>query len=400
MNIFLFHRDLRTFDNKGLIEATNNGPTACVFIFDPRQIDKNKYFSPRAFSFMVSSLNEVQTEIPVSVFYGHPATILRKLKPKAIYSNRDCTPFAKLRSQEIKDTGIPYFEINDYTLHTIDKSYRKFTPYYDYVKIMPVDKPKAPNMDNIKALHIRSDKLNFTLKPTQNAGRKEGLKLLQIQHPNYISTRDNPSIETTRLSPHLKFGTISCREFYWKHYKNEPLIRQIYWSDYYFQLYDNFPDYFDGACGFARKTYWKSDTQTLTNFRRWCKGKTGVPIVDAAMRQLNQTGYMHNRCRMIVAMYLIFYLRVDWHLGELYFAKNLTDYSPTNNNGGWQWCACAFRIFNPWAQSKKCDPACEYIKKWCQEYKYVENRDIHNWYKKQVRDKYKFSHGVFVSSTQ
>lgn len=191
------------------------------------------------------------------------------------------------------------------------------------------------------------------------------------------------------LSAHNKFGTCSIREVYYAiadtFSKEHTLIRELYWRDFFTHVAWNFPYVFGES--FHKKfdkLKWSTNAKA---FKAWCDGKTGFPVVDAAMRQLNSTGYMHNRARLIVSSFLTKDLHIDWRLGEKYFAQKLVDYDPAVNNGNWQWSASTgcdaqpyFRIFNPWLQQKKFDPICAYIKEWVPELKSVDTKIIHNWF--------------------
>jgi len=206
---------------------------------------------------------------------------------------------------------------------------------------------------------------------------------------NYTTTRDIPALSTTNLSAYLKFGCISIRQIYHAIEqtlgKHHPLIRQLYWRDFFTYLAYHSPFVFGHP---YHKKYEKLPwSKNMSFFKAWCQGKTGFPIVDAGMRQLNTTGFMHNRVRMIVASFLVKDLHINWLWGEKYFAQQLIDYDPMINNGNWQWCASTgsdaqpyFRIFNPWIQQKKFDPQCIYIKRWIPELKDIEPKIIHNWF--------------------
>lgn len=210
------------------------------------------------------------------------------------------------------------------------------------------------------------------------------------QFQNYKDTHDFPSLSTTLLSPHLKFGSLSIREVYHtiaaKLGGEHSLIRQLYWRDFYSQIAFHAPFVFGHP--YQKKFQTLPWSENKKAFAAWCAGKTGFPIVDAGMRQLNQTGFMHNRVRMIVASFLVKDLHINWLWGERYFAQQLIDYDPAVNNGNWQWCASTgcdpqpyFRIFNPWLQQKKFDPEAEYIKKWVVELQDIPTQLIHNWYR-------------------
>lgn len=209
---------------------------------------------------------------------------------------------------------------------------------------------------------------------------------------NYSKTRDALAQQgTSQLSAHNKFGTLSVREVYFAlaaaFGAQHDLIKQLYWRDFYYYLTAHKPEVLEGVPIPSKIRYsdihWRNDE---AEFERWCRGETGFPVVDAGIRQLNSTGFMHNRARMIVAMFLTKDLQVDWRWGEAHFARKLVDYDRAQNAGGWAWCAGTgtdgspfLRIFNPWLQQKKFDPTCAYIKRWVPELEGVDAEDIHNW---------------------
>jgi len=223
-----------------------------------------------------------------------------------------------------------------------------------------------------------------------HGGRSNALRVLRrLSHYKYYEREKNLPARngTTELSAHIKFGTVSIREVYHavkkKLGEEHSLIRQLYWRDFFTQIAFHYPHVFGHA---FHQEYdrikWKRNNK---GFKAWCEGRTGFPIVDAGMRQLNKTGFMHNRVRMIVASFLTKDLHVDWRRGERYFAKNLVDYDPSVNNGNWQWCASTgcdaqpwFRIFNPWIQQRKFDSECEYVKRWVPEVEQLAPSTIHN----------------------
>lgn len=223
-------------------------------------------------------------------------------------------------------------------------------------------------------------------------GRIEALKILKNVKvfKNYDGGRDLPAKSATSLlSAHHKFGTCSIRETYWAVRDalgpRHTLIKELYWRDFFSHIAYHFPHVFGGAFYPEYDALpWANDKE---RFQRWCDGLTGFPIVDAGMRELNTTGFMHNRVRMITASFLVKDLHIDWRWGERYFAQHLVDYDPCVNNGNWQWVASTgcdhqpyFRVFNPWLQQKKFDPLCLYIKKWVPELKTVDARQLHRWY--------------------
>jgi deoxyribodipyrimidine photo-lyase len=201
---------------------------------------------------------------------------------------------------------------------------------------------------------------------------------------NYPRTHNDLSHSTSELSAFIKFGCVSIREVYKTFRSKHDFIRQLFWRDFYANILYSFPYVLGSA---MKKNYNKVHWHHNSNwFKKWCDGETGYPVVDAGMRQMNQTGYMHNRARLIVSSFLVKTLLISWEEGEKYFAQKLVDYDPASNNGNWQWTAGSgadsqpyFRIFNPWEQGKNYDPNCEYIKKWVPELKDVPNKDILNW---------------------
>ncbi len=259
-------------------------------------------------------------------------------------------------------------------------------------------------MKEVKKFHFETDPISFAEKESlykeilpkrvlqAKGGRQEALKILKHlkEYRTYATTRDFPSLDkTTHLSPHLKFNTCSCREIYYAMKENlsahSPLIRSLYWRDFFTSIAFYFPHVFGKP--FHKKYESLSWSYDLKKFHLWCEGKTGFPIVDAGMRELKETGFMHNRVRMIAASFLVKDLHIDWLWGEKYFAKTLIDYDPAINNGNWQWVASTgcdaqpyFRIFNPWLQQKKFDPDCIYIKKWIPELEKLSSKEIHGWY--------------------
>jgi deoxyribodipyrimidine photo-lyase len=237
--------------------------------------------------------------------------------------------------------------------------------------------------------NISIDDFPTDISPAINGGRKEGLEILKnikIQS-KYNINRNQLSYNTTHLSAHNKFGTVSIREVYhaFKALPNggSDLIKQLFWRDFYYNIMMHDPNALKG--NYSSKFDGFPWNEPGENFNAWKEGRTGFPVVDACMRELNSTGYMHNRGRMIVADFLIKILRIDWRLGEHYFATKLIDYDPAQNNYNWQWVAGTapfsqpyFRVFNPWTQAVKFDPECEYIKKWVSELRDVPCDIIHS----------------------
>ena len=420
--LFIFRRDLRIDDNTGLIKAHDNSELVLTcFIIDPRQIEKNEYRSENAIQFMTESLLDLQEQIDLKggrlfFFSGKAHNVVEMLiesqKIDAVYLNRDYTIFSIERDKEIrkvcKDQGIPYFEYCDSLLNEPEDVLKKdgtpytiFTPFYKNSIIRSVSNPLNNNYSNY---YIGDDKKGnssqlIKLSEKKNkfihlsGGRKNFLEILGNMNSfkRYEFERDIPSKNsTTNLSAHLKFGTGSIREVFNAIKKNldfeHPLIRQLYWRDFYTHIAFHFPHVFGSS--FKRKYDMINWMNNEDLFKSWSMGETGFPIVDAGMRQLNKTGFMHNRVRMITASFLTKDLHIDWRWGEKYFARKLVDYDPSVNNGNWQWASSTgcdaqpyFRIFNPWLQQKKYDPDSVYIKKWIPELKETPSKVINNLFK-------------------
>ncbi len=428
-SLFLFHRDLRLDDNTGLLaalEASNN--VIPCFIFDPRQVEaQNEYRSLNALQFLLESLYDLNQQLAdkgsqLLMLYGRPEVVLERLLAtisfQALYSNRDYTPFSRTRDKALTDLciqrGLDVHSFDDLLLANPEDirsaqgtPYVKFTAFYNHARVKPVVKPR-PNIfinyvaisstktifpDQVKDL----DQLAARLVPSINqqigerGGRAHALKRLRSLNElkDYEQTHDFPAYQTTQLSAHNKFGTVSIREVYHALlglYPGGPvIIRQLYWRDFFTYIAWHFPHVFGHAFR-ARYTtlVWDNNPDF---FERWSEGLTGFPFVDAGMRQLNRTGFIHNRARLVTASFLVKDLHIDWRWGEKYYAQHLVDYDPSVNNGNWQWVASTgcdvqpyFRIFNPWLQQKKFDPTCEYIKQWVPELRELEPRVIHTWY--------------------
>lgn len=421
--IFIFRRDLRLHDNTALIQALNNAKMVIpCFVFDPRQIGKeNAYASNNCIQFMIESLQDLEIQLhkkkaKLYLFYGESEKIIEKIikqeKADAVYVNRDYTPFSIQRDAALekiaeKNNAI-FFSCDDLLLNkpeniatTTGKPYSVFTAFYKRSKQEPIFKPIDCVHKNFYSDPIKgeeSDKIFKKILKSENklihvrGGRANALNLLKnLKSLNdYKKTRDYPAMRTSNLSAHHKFGTISIRESFFAIRQtlgnNHLLLQQLYWRDFF--TYVAFYSPFVFGLPFHEKYTKLPWNKSTKDFKAWCEGKTGFPIVDAGMRQLNETGYMHNRVRMIVASFLTKDLHINWLWGEKYFAQQLVDYDPCVNNGNWQWAASTgcdaqpyFRIFNPWLQQKKFDNECEYIKRWVPELKTTDPKIIHTWYK-------------------
>jgi deoxyribodipyrimidine photo-lyase len=281
--------------------------------------------------------------------------------------------------------------------------YTVFTPYFRNASQSPIETPQPLSKGTFCTarfpFEIDQEYLQRITPATsrsllQHGGRSEAVIIIKTirSFSSYGVQRDFPSDEmTTGLSPHLKFGTISVREaghaVHSAFGADHPLTRQLYWRDFFAQIACHFPHVFGHA---FREKYdavqWDNDDRL---FGAWCEGRTGFPIVDAGMRQLNETGFMHGRARMICASFLIKDLHIDWRLGEKYFARRLTDYDPAVNNGNWQWCASTgcdaqpyFRIFNPWLQQRRFDPDARYVKRYIPQLSNLSAKEILTFEKK------------------
>jgi deoxyribodipyrimidine photo-lyase len=420
--LFIFRRDLRLEDNTGLIFALKNADKVIpAFIFTPEQINRNPYKGNHCLQFMIESLEDLEDQLKkkrarLYLFFAKPEEVVKKCIEKlgidAVIINRDYTPYSIARDRKIeslcKKRGIAFHSFDDALLHppamtlkSDGKPYTLFTPYYRNALKLDVERPKANRFSNYFAQPIpfaKDSSLYRKILPHREkqseGGRKAALKILKkiARFSNYKSARDVPAKNaTTHLSPHLKFTTCSPREVYQAIKRNSELKRSLYWRDFFTMVAFYFPKVFKGA--FHEKfngLRWKYDRAL---FKGWCEGKTGFPIVDAGMREMNQTGFMQNRVRMIVASFLVKDLHIDWRWGEKYFAQKLIDYDPAVNNGNWQWAASTgcdaqpyFRIFNPWAQQKKFDKDCAYIKRWIPELASEDPKSIHEWYKQHSPD--------------
>lgn len=402
INIFWFRRDLRLDDNAALYLALTSGkPVLPVFIFDTHILHKLTDKRDRRLTFIHTAILQIQEKLnrlgsTLHVYYDSPENAFNQLVHtydiSMVYTNHDYEPYALDRDERIsnllsshsigmqtcKDQVI--FEKDD-IIKDDGKPYTVFTPYSKKWKANLSDKCLAPfpcdkffsNFLQIETTGIPSlNELGFieTSDPIPQNNINEALLL------NYASKRDFPGItSTSRLGVHLRFGTLSIRKLASVARKlSDSFLNELIWRDFYHMILWHFPHVASGKS--FKPAYdiieWRNDTG---EFEKWCEGKTGFPIVDAGMRELNETGFMHNRVRMIVASFLCKHLLLDWRLGEAYFAEKLLDFDFASNNGGWQWAAGSgcdaapyFRIFNPYLQTKKFDPDLAYIKKWVPEF--------------------------------
>ncbi|MBP9842175.1 MAG: deoxyribodipyrimidine photo-lyase [Simkaniaceae bacterium] len=422
-SLFLFRRDLRLEDNTGLIFALGSSEAVIpAFIFTPEQIEHNAFKSDHCIKFMLESLEDLSDQLKekgakLFFFQGHPEEVvercIKELGIDALILNRDYTPYSRERDRKIESVckahEIDFFSFDDALLHPPEDTLKKdgtpytvFTPYFrnaSKLEVLPpvhnrkMDYfhgtiPFAKGISILSEMQVHSKIENYLV-----GGRNEALKILKrlASFQAYEQLRDFPAENSTQLSPYLKFTVCSPREVYAAICDNlsvhHELIRSLYWRDFFTSIAFFFPHVFKGAFHSKYdKLEWSHDK---TAFRKWCLGTTGFPIVDAGMREMNETGFMHNRVRMIAASFLIKDLHIDWRWGEKYFAQTLIDYDPAVNNGNWQWVASTgsaiqpyFRIFNPWNQQKKFDPECIYIQKWIPELSLLKPEIIHTWHDK------------------
>ena len=426
--LFIFRRDLRTIDNNGLnvlAKLCNNVYT--IFIFTPEQVGSaNKYKSNNSVQFMIESLTDLASEIKTQggqlhTFYGNNTKVLadciKAWDINIVAFNLDITPYARERDDDIiklcKKMSVEVKTEHDYYLHPpgsiktgTGEPYQKFTPYFNTASKIKVPSPSAkkqlpfktkdaniPNKISLEQAMKRFTRINPNI--LVRGGRPQALQLLLRAVrtiTNYNAIHNDLSLKTSELSASIKYGCISIREAYKAFHDKPGIIRQLYWRDFYANIMYEFPHVIGHS---LKPKYDKIHWHHNSNwFNAWCKGETGYPIVDAGMRQMNTTGYMHNRGRLIVASFLVKTLLIDWKEGEEYFAQTLTDYDPSNNNGNWQWISGGgadsqpyFRVFNPWRQASEYDPKCEYIKKWIPELKDVPEKDLLKWDTKYVNYK-------------
>lgn len=415
--LFIFRRDLRLEDNLGLLQALEVCETVlCSFIFDPQQVDrsKNKYFSEAAFYFLINSLKELNQDLKnrnsaIHLFEGSPAEVVVSLIKnegiEAVFVNKDYTPFARRRDDAIdkacEEKDIYFERCDDVCLSHIESirtneggKYTVFTPFMKKASKETVASPRKNNFQNFftgtvdtKIVHINEYTTNPPDQVLLQGGREEALALLRDTAflSSYKTDRNLPATKgTSRLSAHHKFGTISIRETYHTVVEatgaHSQFISELYWRDFYYYIIYHFPSVIGQSfLPWAQHIPWKQNDK---HFAAWCTGQTGVPLVDAGMRELNATGWIHNRSRMIVASYLTKNLLINWQKGERYFAQKLIDYDPAQNNGGWQWSASTgadprpLRIFNPYTQAEKYDAEAIYIKKWVPELSLVADETL------------------------
>lgn len=399
--IFWHRRDLRIQDNAGLTKALQSGlPVLPLFIFDQNILEKLEDENDARVTFIHREIERLSAEYlskgsTIRTEFGRPMEVwqhlIKELPVKAVYANRDYEPYARERDESLlhlfNTNNIAFIGSKDHVI--FEKSevvkddglpYTVFTPYMNKWK----KKLQSEHSKRYGSEELTANLLTCEARPVLSLATM-GFSAANIDFPPcriepsildaYANKRDIPSVRgTSRISLHLRFGTLSIREALREALvHSEKWLNELIWRDFYQMILHHYP-------GSANKSFkpaydnipWRNDTE---EFQAWCEGKTGYPIVDAGMRELNTTGFMHNRVRMITASFLTKHLLIDWRWGERYFARKLLDFDLASNVGGWQWAASSgcdaapyFRVFNPQSQQEKFDPEYRYVKAWVPEF--------------------------------
>jgi len=397
-----FRRDLRLSDNAALYHALRTAvPVLPVFIFDRNILDQLEEKKDRRVEFIHAAITDMQEQLKgmgssMEVYYGYPKDIYKKLLDKyqieTVFTNHDYEPYAKERDEAIaallKEHGTGFKTYKDQVIFEKSevvkddsKPYTVFSPYARkwraklndfYLRAYPTEKyfshfyqQVTVPVPSLASMGFEAVELPFPPKQLEEAMIRQ-----------YGENRNFPAMEkgTSKMGVHLRFGTVSIRHLAKRAIAlNDTYLNELIWRDFYHAILWHFPQVGKGASFKPEydKIEWRNNE---TEFEHWCNGTTGYPIVDAGMRELNTTGYMHNRVRMIVASFLTKHLLIDWRWGEAYFAQKLLDFDLAANNGGWQWASSSgcdaapyFRVFNPSLQTEKFDKNLKYIRKWIPE---------------------------------
>ncbi len=397
ISVFWFRRDLRLADNTGLFHALHSKvPVLPIFIFDIHILEKLPENDARV-SFIYDELKKLNKKLEkyqtgIATYFGKPLEIfqslLKEFEIASVYTNHDYEPYALQRDQKIKE----YLQLKSISFHSFKDQvifekeeilkpdhtpYVVYTPYSKkWLEKYELQKTGFYPSENLIGQFLKNQKIpSVSIKdmgfyPSKIKVKDAHIDTLLIDE--YEATRNYPALDqTSRLGPHLRFGTVSIRKITAKGAKqyHDVFLKELIWREFFMQILWHFP-HTSKKC-FKQKyerIEWRNNEE---EFKKWCEGKTGYPLVDAGMRQLNQTGFMHNRVRMVAGSFLCKHLLIDWRWGEAYFAEKLHDYEMASNVGNWQWVAgCGvdaapyFRIFNPTTQIQKFDAQFAYIKKW------------------------------------
>ena len=401
INVFWFRRDLRLEDNTGLYYALQDDlPVLPVFVFDKNILDKLEDKSDARVTFIHQQVMHMDSRLRkmglagIKTYHGTPMEAYKKLvdefEVSAVFANRDYEPYAEERDKEVQffldQNDVKFFTFKDQVifekgeiLNDQGDPYKVYTPYKNkWLDKFHHQKCEQFDSENFLTKILKEEAVNpHSLE--EIGFSKSDIRFPEVQFDKnvieaYAKERDFPAEEgTTRLGVHFRFGTVSIREavlYAMDH--SETWLSELIWREFYMMILAHYPQVVDASFKSKYdKIPWRNDE---VEFQKWCEGKTGYPIVDAGIRELNNTGYMHNRVRMVVASFLTKHLLIDWRWGEAYFASKLLDFELASNNGGWQWAAGTgtdaqpyFRVFNPYSQQEKFDPKLKYIKKWIPE---------------------------------
>lgn len=426
-SLIWFRRDLRDYDHAALYQALKSSQRVyCAFVFDTEILGKLNDKADRRVEFIWESVRELKTALQqrgadLLVLHGAASeeipSLANRLKVDAVFTNRDYEPQAQQRDAKVAETlrnhGIEFHDFKDQVIFEKDevltqagKPFGVFTPYKNaslkklndfYLKAYPVERyignlakaKTSEKMPDLESMGFERTNLASMKLPTGMSGAEQLFDDFLQRIDKYKSARDYPAIKgPSYLSVHLRFGTISIRQLARTAWQMggagaEGWLNELIWRDFYFQIL-----YHQSHVAAGRAFKADFDALPFPNdkslFEAWCEGKTGYPLVDAAMRQLNQTGWMHNRLRMVAASFLVKDLLIDWRWGEHYFAEKLIDFDLSANNGGWQWAASTgcdaqpwFRIFNPITQSERFDPEGKFIRKYVPELANCDHSEIH-----------------------
>ena len=400
INLFWFRRDLRLFDNAALYAALDSGlPVLSVFVFDTLILEKLPSRKDARLQFIYRELESLKRELETMgttllFYHGTPLEAFDYFtgiySVHALFCNRDYEPFALERDNRVKKMllgkGISFHSFKDQVIFEKEdilkddgSPYTVFTPYSRKWKALLKEKGLAGFPSERRTARFLKEK------PSGMPELSElGFSAVNVDFPerivttglmeNYEQYRDFPGLAaTSRIGIHLRFGTVSIRQLAAKAMElSQVFLNELIWREFFSSILAHFP-YVENAP--FKKQYanipWRNQE---TEFERWCRGETGYPMVDAGMRELNETGFMHNRVRMITASFLSKHLLIDWRWGETVFAEKLLDYELASNNGNWQWaagCGCDaapyFRVFNPEIQQRRFDPGGEYVRRWVPE---------------------------------